>query len=208
MSKPKPVKLTTLTEQEAKDLYGDVEPQPMAAVGFEGGGGGGGPVDWEDIENKPNLADGNVYSSFEFERDGETQTGGAIAKSYNPGEDLEGTEPLDDLVFFANQSLIAGDADVFGDLSVTGKLVLTDATAAQAPLVMEVEITGGMYAGLKVERLHANVSQSTVLVGNLEGGPRTEELTTILSDLVARINALETSNSDLISRVEALEAQL
>lgn len=38
MAKAKPIKITPVSEQEAQSLYGDVEPQPFAAVGFEAGG--------------------------------------------------------------------------------------------------------------------------------------------------------------------------
>src|SRR5690625_3571234 len=119
MAKAKPIKITPVSEQEAQSLYGDVEPQPFAAVGFEGGGGGGGPVDWEDIENKPNLADGDVYQYLEVEAGGEIIAAGFIAKSFDIGSPGN-TESLDQLAINADQTVVSGGVKVNGDLQVIG----------------------------------------------------------------------------------------
>lgn len=211
MSKPKPVKLTTLTEQEAKDLYGDVEPQPMAAVGFEGGGGGG-PVEWDDVQNKPELADGMIYVSHENPL---TERSQAIILDGEASQETGQPVPIEYLQIRADRTTIYGLLEVEDRAQVHEQLEIKTDTAQDWAALSGGKLMltkDGMTSTIETVRnsmdfpeLHigqslvAPIGSSTVQGGTLQ---------TILNDLTSRIEALETSNSDLISRVEALEAQL
>lgn len=210
MAKAKPIKITPVSEQEAKDLYGDVEPQPMAAVGFEGGGGGG-PVEWDDVQNKPNLADGDVYSSFEFGAGGESQSGGAIAKSFDP-ENAGNAENLDQFAILADRTGVSGNVDIAGELKVSNDLRLGNSTS-----LPDAVLSTKTFADTETALVSSVVVEAPAFEGSLRGDGNNirvnptmgteDSLRNYIRDLINRIEALETSNSDLVSRIEALENQ-